>query len=152
MRRPVYETVTVAAPLEVAAIRLSADPETWLPGPLEPHEQGTVVRLEAPGERAGMGVNALVQVGPPTFEQPGPAVRPLAWRPLDPECPLLRLVGVLELSTLTPDVSRLALVAGLKPGVSVVEASSHYQVTEMILRMFLAGIGDALAATAPRET
>jgi hypothetical protein len=152
MRRPVYETVTVGAPLEAAATRLSSDPSIWLPGQVGPHEQGTVVRLEAPGELAGVGVKALVQVGPPTHELSGPSARPLAWRPLDPECPLLRLVGVLELSGLTPDVSRLALVAGLKPSVSVVEASSHYQVTEMILRTFLASIGDALAGHAPRGT
>lgn len=160
MRRPVYETVTMCAPLEVAAARLSGDPSVWLPGQVEPHELGTVLRLEAPGELAGAGVNALVEVGPPSFEVSGPAAfelsgpaaRPLAWRPLEPDGPLLHLVGVLEVSSLTPDVSRLALVAGLKPGVSVLDSSHHYQVTEAILGMFLAAVGDALAGHAPRGT
>lgn len=147
MRRPVYETVTVGAPLEAAATRLAGDPAMWLPGHVEPHEQGTVLRLETPGELAG--VSALVQVGPPTLESPA---RDLAWRPLEPDGPLLHLVGVLELSGLTPDVTRLALVAGLKPGVSVLDAGRQFHVTEAILRVFLAAVGDALAGNAPRGT
>jgi len=145
MRRPVYETVSVAAPLDVAAGRLSADPVTWLPGHVGPHDLGTVLRLGGPGDLVGGGVDALVEVGPASLELAGPAARPLAWRPLDPDGPLLRLVGVLELSGLTPDVSRLALVAGLKPGVSVVDASHHFQVTEAIMRTFLTAVGDVLA-------
>jgi hypothetical protein len=150
MRRPVYETVTVGAPLEVAATRLSGDPALWLPGHGEPHDQGTVLHLEAPGEIDG--VDALVQVGPPSFESPGPSARPLAWRPMEPDGPLLHLVGVLELSELTPDVSRLALVAGLKPGVSVLDASRQFHVTEAILRMFLAAVADSLAGHAAGGT
>jgi hypothetical protein len=141
MRRPVYDGVAVDESFEAAVARLSDEPATWLPEPAEPRPSGTVVRMHANGLLAATGVLALVDAGPVELDPPGLAVRPIAWRALVADRVFPRLVGELELSATSDTTSRLTLVGGYQPPVSVVGDAADrlvgHHVAEAVIRTFL---------------
>lgn len=150
MRRPVYDGVPVAVPFEAAFARLSEDPGHWLPDPAAPHPHGHTVVMRASGMLAAAGVPALVDVGPVQHDPPNLAVRTLAWRSLNADRVFPRLVGELELTATSASTSRLTLVGGYTPPISVVGGAADrlfgHHVAEAVIRSFLEDVATGLVA------
>lgn len=155
MRRPVYDGVALGAPFEDALGVLGSDPRTWLPPPAQPHPHGTVVTMHATGILASAGVPALVDVGDLELDPPGLAVRPIAWRALYADRVFPRLVGELELTAIGDRMSRLTLVGGYQPPVSVVgDAADRLlgnHLAEAVIRSFLERVAAGVVASLPKS-
>lgn len=152
MRRPIYDGVPLDVPFAAALARLSADPRSWLPAPADPHPSGTVVVMRANGLLAAAGVAALVDVGEVERDPPDLAVLPIAWRALYSDRVFPRLVGELELSATSERTSRLTLVGGYTPPVSVVgDAADRLvgrHVADAVIRSFLEDVAEQITRTA----
>lgn len=154
MRRPVYDGVPVALPFDTALAALDGAPATWLPAPASPHDDGVVVLMRATGLLAAAGVPAVVDVGAVEVDPPGLAVCPIAWRAQYTDRVFPRLVGELELSAVSDTGSRLTLVGGYQPPVSVVGDAADrlfgHHVAEAVIRTFLEDVATSLVETADR--
>lgn len=141
MRRPVYDGVPVEVPFDTALEALGGAPATWLPPPATSHDDGVVVVMHATGLLAAAGVPAVVEVGVLEVDPPGLAMRRLGWRALHTDRVFPRLVGELELAATSEVTSRLTLVGGYQPPVSVVGGAADrlvgHHVAEAVIRSFL---------------
>jgi hypothetical protein len=156
MRRPVYDTVHVAAPFEDAATLLRQPPEQWLPPPAEVVDGGVVVTMRAAGLLATAGVDALVHVEPATLDQDGLLVRPIGWKALSADRAFPRLTAELELEAITDVTCRLTLVGGYQPPISVIGDTADRlvgrHIADAVVRMFLEGVTGALTTPVPPPT
>ena len=155
MRRPVYDGVAVPVSFEDALAAFEGDPATWLPA-ASAHPDGHVVVMRATGMLAAAGVPALIDVGRLQHDPPALAVRTVAWRSLAADRVFPRLVGELELTATTADSSRLTIVGGYTPPISVVGGAADrlfgHRVAGAVIRSFLEDVAAGLAAvraTAP---
>ncbi len=148
MRRPVYDGVHVAMPFPAALARLSGDPVEWLPRPVGRDPAGVVVTMHATGMLAAAGVQAVVEVGEIEVDLPGLAVRPIAWRAQRSDRVFPRLVGELELSRTSSTTSRLTLVGGYQPPISVIGDAGDRLVgrhlADAVIRTFLERVATIL--------
>lgn len=155
MRRPVYDGVAIAASFDDALAVLRRDPSEWLPAPATPHPDGHVVVMRATGMLAAAGVPALVNVGELEHDPRVVAVRSVAWRALTADRVFPRMVGELELTSASPYTSRLTLIGGYMPPVSVVGGAADRlfgrHVAEAVIRSFLEDVAAGLA-TVPAAT
>lgn len=149
MRRPVYDGVTVARSFEEALTTFAGPADRWLPPPATRLPSGYRVQMRASGVLTA-GVAALVDVGELEPDPPGLAVRSIAWRALNADRVFPRLVGELELSATTDTASRLTVVGGYQPPISVVgDAADRLvgrHVAEAVIRTFLEEVAAALTA------
>lgn len=152
MRRPVYDGVPIGMPFPEAVARLADDPEQWLPPPVRRDPAGLVVTMHATGLLAAAGVAAVVEAGDLEVDPPGLAVRPIAWRAQRSDRVFPRLVGDLELSRTSPTTSRLTLVGGYQPPISVIGDAGDRLVgrhlADAVIRTFLERVAEAMQQTA----
>lgn len=152
MRRPVYDGVSIAMPFPEALARLSDDPLQWLPHPARRDPAGVLITMHATGLLAAAGVQAVVDVGDLEVDLPGLAVRPIAWRAHRSDRVFPRLVGELELSRTSPTTSRLTLIGGYQPPISVIGDAGDRLVgrhlADAVIRTFLERVAGTLAETA----
>lgn len=152
MRRPVYDGVPIALSFPDALARLSAEPVRWLPGPVRGDPAGVVVVMHATGLLAAAGVPAVVQIGELELDSPGLAVRTIAWRAQRSDRAFPRLVGELELTQTSPTSSRLTLVGGYQPPISVLgDAGDRLvgrHVADAVIRTFLERVASTMEETA----
>lgn len=152
MRRPVYDGVPIAMPFPDALARLADDPTRWLPPPVRREPAGLVVTMHAAGLLAAAGVAAVVEVGDLEVDPPGLALRPIAWRAQRTDRVFPRLVGELELSRTSPTTSRLTLVGGYQPPISVIGDAGDRLVgrhlADAVIRTFLERVAATLEETA----
>ena len=152
MRRPVYDGVGVATSFEDAVAVLAQDPADWLPRPATSHTDGHVVVMRATGMLAAAGVPAVVNLGDLDRSAPRLAIRSIAWRALNADRVFPRLVGEVELTATGAYTSRLTLVGGYMPPISVVGGAADrlfgHHVAEAVIRSFLEDVASGLA-TAP---
>lgn len=152
MRRPVYDGVPIAMPFSDALARLSDDPMQWLPPPVRRDPAGALVTMHAAGLLASAGVQAVVDVGELEVDLPGLAVRSIAWRAHRSDRVFPRLVGELELSRTSPTTSRLTLVGGYQPPISVIGDAGDRLVgrhlADAVIRTFLERVATTLEQTA----
>lgn len=148
MRRPVYDGVPVALSFDDAVRGLASGPAAWLPAPASPHPDGHVVVMRASGMLAAAGVPAVVDVGRCEVDTASLAVRTIAWRALNADRVFPRLVGELELTATSDTTSRLTLVGGYMPPVSVVGSAADrlfgHHVAEAVIRSFLEDVAAGL--------
>jgi hypothetical protein len=156
MRRPVYDTIHVPVPFEVAAEHMRRDPTTWLPSPGTPVDEGVLVTMRAAGLLAAAGVDAVVDIGAPTIDQAGLLVRPVGWRSFTADRLFPHLTADLELEAVTETTCRLTLVGGYKPPVSVIgDTADRFvgrHIADAVVRMFLEGVAGELTEPAPPPT
>lgn len=152
MRRPVYDGVPLGIPFPDALDRLARDPVTWLPPPVRHDQAGLVVTMHATGLLAAAGVAATVEVGELEIDPPGLAVRPIAWRAQRTDRVFPRLVADLELSATSPTTSRLTLVGGYQPPISVIGDAGDRLVgrhlADAVIRTFLERVAATMEETA----
>lgn len=152
MRRPVYDGVPITMPFPDALARLSGDPVQWLPRPVRRDADGLVVTMHATGLLVAAGVQAVVEVGDLEVDPPGLAVRPIAWRAQRSDRVFPRLVGELELSRTSPTTSRLTLVGGYQPPISVIGDAGDRLVgrhlADAVIRTFLERVAATFEETA----
>lgn len=116
MRQYVHETVVFPASLPAAGTHFASPPRLWLPAPARPVEDGIVVTMRA----AGVGVDAVVELGDVAEAGEDLLVRPVAWRARQVDRLFPRMVGELELSGDGAGGCRLTLIGGYEPPISVV--------------------------------
>lgn len=149
MRRPLYDSLLLAAPFAVAARRFRSDPALWLPPPALAEDDGVVVTMRAAGLLAAAGVDAVVHVDSTSLDQERLIVRPIAWRAAAADRVFPRLAADLELEAVSETACRLTLVGGYQPPVSVVgDAADRLvgrHIAESVVRTFLESVAGVLA-------
>lgn len=149
MRRPVYDGVTVPVSFDDAVAVLAGPPDTWLPPPARRGAAGHVVVLPATDVLGRREVVLTVDVGDLHLALAGLAVRRVACRGTPHEPSLPRLVGDLELAAFGQQSSRLTMVGGYAPPVSVVGGTYDvllaHRVAEHVVRCFLEAVAARLA-------
>lgn len=156
MRRPVYDHTFEKIPHAQAVAVLRGHPESWLPKPATPRDDGFVVTMRAAGLLPAPEVDAIVTVEPPTIDRETLFVRPIAWRAATADRLFPTLTADLEIEAVNGTAIRFALVGSYRPPVSVVGDAADrlvgHHIAEAVVRTFLEGIAERMSAATEKAS